>query len=215
MPCRDGMLAVISGPAGGGKTTLVQSLIRNDDEGRIRRAMTATTRQPRPGEVDGIDYYFLTRDEFQRMIEAGEFFEYTEFNGNYYGTPRRLLTENLAKGGVVVLIIEVDGAESIKFFFPNAIFIFIIPPTPDELRSRLIERGTESDADVANRLSIARREMQRIDEYDFLVINDDLHTATLDLAAIIRTSERSMIFGGELESWETGNFKDWVTQSGK
>lgn len=211
MPNRDGLLVVLSGPAGSGKSTLVENYI-NNNPGKARRAITATTRPPRPGERDGVDYFFLERDEFRRMIENGEFLEYTLFNNNYYGTPRRSIETDIAKGGVVILVIEVDGAESIKFFFPDAIFIFVIPPTQEELRRRLESRGTESRQDIENRLQIARGEMQRISEYDFLVINDNLKTATHDLAAVIRAVDRSLIFGSELESWEMGQFADWNTR---
>ena len=211
MPNREGLLVVISGPAGSGKSTLVENLIAKNP-GNSRRAVTATTRPPRPGEKHEVDYFFLPRDEFQAMIDAGEFLEYTEFNGNLYGTPRRSLDKELSKGGVVLLVIEVDGAESVKFFFPNAIFVFIIPPTPGELRRRLEGRGTESKSDVENRLSIARGEMQRIGEYDFLIINDQLDTATQDLAAVIRAVDRSLIFGDEMMHWEMGLFADWNTR---
>ncbi len=211
MPKRDGLLVVVSGPAGSGKTTLVDNLIRTNP-GEARRAVTATTRAPRPGEVDGRDYHFLSRDEFQRMIDAGEFLEYTTFNNNIYGTPWRSVESNLARGGVVLLVIEVDGAESVKFFFPDAVFIFIVPPTPAELRRRLEGRGTESQADVERRLAIARTEMERVGEYDFLIINDNLNTATKDLAAVIRAVDRSLIFGGEMEKWEKGLFADWTTK---
>jgi guanylate kinase len=211
MPNRDGLLVVLSGPAGSGKSSLVTNLIERNP-GKARRAITATTRAPRPGEKDGVDYYFLARDEFNRMIDDGEFLEYTEFNNNLYGTPKRPLETELSKGGVVILVIEVDGAESIKFFHPDAIFIFIIPPTPGELRRRLEGRGTESPQDVECRLEIARREMQRIGEYDFLIINDNFDIATRDLAAVIRAVERSLIFGNELEHWEKGEYANWNTR---
>lgn len=210
MPRMDGLLVVVSGPAGSGKTTLVDKFMAGQHE--ARRTVTATTRKPRPGEVDGTDYYFLARDEFLRMADEGEFLEYTEFNNNYYGTPRKSLERDLARGGVILLVIDVDGAESVKFFFPDAIFVFIIPPTPGELRRRLTARGTESKVDVDNRLSIARREMERIGEYDFLIINDDLNTATLDLQAVIRAVERSFIFGDEMMNWENGRFANWRTR---
>jgi guanylate kinase len=210
MPIRKGLLVVISGPAGSGKSTLVERLIRENPES-ARRAVTATTRAPRPGEVDEQDYYFLTRDEFTRMVDKGEFLEYTEFNGNLYGTPKHSLDRELAKGGVVILVIEVDGAESVKFFFPEAIFVFIIPPTPGELRRRLEKRGTESVEDIESRLRIATAEMQRISEYEFLIVNEDIGTATSDLAAVIRVVDRSLIFGGEVERWEQGLFTDWNT----
>ena len=211
MPSRDGLLVVLSGPAGSGKSSLVENLIATNP-GKARRAITATTRPPRPGEVNGVDYYFLSQEEFQRMIDDGQFLEYTEFNKNLYGTPRHSLETDIAKGGVVILVIEVDGAESIKFFFPEAIFIFIIPPTPGELRKRLEKRGTESREDIENRLAIARQEMQRISEYDFLIINDNFDTATHDLAAVIRAVDRSLIFGNELEHWEMGEFANWNTR---
>ena len=211
MPYREGLLVVVSGPAGSGKSTLVERLIMANPES-ARRAVTATTRKPRPGEKHEEDYYFLTRDEFNEMIEKGEFLEYTEFNGNLYGTPRRSLDKELSKGGVVILVIEVDGAESVKFFFPSAIFVFIIPPTPAALRHRLEARGTESREEIENRLCIATHEMQRISEYDFLIINDTIETAIHDLAAVIRAVDRSLIFGGELEYWELGQFADWNTK---
>lgn len=211
MPNRDGLLVVVSGPAGSGKTTLVEKLIK-ESGGGARRAVTATTRSPRPGETNGTDYHFLSKEEFQRMIRSGGFLEYTVFNNNFYGTPRSSIESDIAKGGVVILIIEVDGAESIKFFFPNAVFIFIIPPTPAELRHRLEGRGTESQEDIENRLAIARREMQRLGEYDFLIINDHIPTACKDLAAVIRAVDRSLIFGDELDNWEKGKFANWQTR---
>ena len=211
MPRKEGLLVVVSGPAGSGKTTLVEKLIeRNRDT--IRRAVTATTRKPRPGEVHERDYFFMSVEDFERMIEEGGFLEYTIFNNNYYGTPKALLEKTVSQGGVVILVIEVDGAESIKFFFPDAISVFIIPPTPQELRRRLEARGTESREEIENRLAIARNEMERIGEYDFLIINDDPDVATQDLAAVIRAVNRSLIFGDELESWNSGQFASWNTR---
>jgi len=209
MPYRDGLLAVVSGPAGSGKTTLAERLIRLHPDGCVRRAVTATTRKPRPGEVDGKDYHFLSESEFLRMIDAGEFIEHTRFNNNYYGTPRRLLEENVSRGGVVLLVIEVEGAESIRSFFPEAVFIFILPPTPAELRGRLEGRGTETREDVENRLAIACGETRRVDEYDFLIINDNPETAAMDFSAVLRAVKRSLICGDELLQWEQGVFKDW------
>ena len=208
MANRDGLLVVLSGPAGSGKSTLVERLIGSN--AHIRRAVTATTRAPRPGEVQDIDYHFLSREEFERRVAAEEFLEYTIFNGNFYGTPHRELKANIDRGGVVVLVIEVDGAESIKFFFPNAVFIFIVPPTQEVLRQRLEGRGTESKEDVEKRLVIATREMQRIGEYDYLIINDDPNHATLDLGAVIRAVHRSRINGNEIERWNNGYYSGMI-----
>lgn len=211
MPNSDGLLVVISGPAGSGKNTLVQNLII-DHPVNARRAITATTRPPRPGEQHEVDYYFLKREEFLDLIEKDEFLEHTEFNGNLYGTPRQSLNHELTKGGVIILIIEVEGAESVKHQYPDALFIFIIPPTPAELRRRLEYRGTESKQDIENRLAIARHEMKHIDNYDFFVINDAISAATHDLAAIIRAVHRCLITGDELKSWDEGRFSDWKSR---
>lgn len=211
MPHTDGLLVVVSGPAGSGKSTLVENLIKKHPE-CARRAVTATTRQPRPGEEHEVDYFFLERDEFISMIDANEFVEHTEFNSNLYGTPKYSLERELAKGGVILLVIEVEGAEAVKALFPQALFVFIIPPTPVELRNRLVKRGTESREEIENRLAISRQEMGRIGEYDFLVINGNVETATHDLAAVIRAVDRGLIVGGELERWEQGSYANWSTR---
>lgn len=211
MPHSDGLLVVVSGPAGSGKSTLVENLIKKHPECACR-AITATTRSPRPGEQNEIDYFFLEHDEFTDMIEANEFVEHTTFNGNLYGTPKHSLQTELAKNRVVLLVIEVEGAEAVKALFPQALFIFIVPPTPTELRNRLVKRGTESRQDIENRLAIARREMGRLGDYDYLVINGNVETATHDLAAIVRAVDRCQIVGGELRQWDAGAFTDWNTR---
>lgn len=212
MPNREeGLLVVVSGPAGSGKSTLVDQVIRNNPDW-VRRAVTATTRKPRPGETHEVDYYFLERDEFEGMIREGEFFEHTEFNGNFYGTPRHSLERELAKGGIVMLVIEVEGAATVKERFEGALFVFIIPPAPVVLRKRLESRGTETRMDIENRLAIATDEMCRIEEYDFLIVNDHVDTAVTDLTAVIRAVDRSLITGGELERWQQGQFADWNTR---
>ena len=179
---RKGLLLVISGPAGVGKGTINLSLIsRNSD---IRMSVSATTRQPRPGEIDGVHYFFKTEEEFQKMIESGAFLEYMRvFNTHYYGTPKSFVEQELAEGRSVILEIDVQGARRVKAAYPDAVLIFIAPPSMSELKSRLIHRGTESSEAIDRRFETAYQEMKYIDRYDYVVVND-----ILDLA-IARTED--------------------------
>ncbi len=179
---RKGLLLVISGPAGVGKGTIDLSLIsRNSD---IRMSVSATTRQPRPGEIDGVHYFFKTEEEFQKMIESGAFLEYMRvFNTHYYGTPKSFVEQELAEGRSVILEIDVQGAMRVKAAYPDAVLIFIAPPSMSELKSRLIHRGTESSEAIDRRFETAYQEMKYIDRYDYVVVND-----ILDLA-IARTED--------------------------
>ena len=179
---RKGLLLVISGPAGVGKGTINISLIsRNSD---IRMSVSATTRQPRPGEIDGVHYFFKTEDEFQKMIESGAFLEYMRvFNTHYYGTPKSFVEQELSEGRSVILEIDVQGAMRVKAAYPDAVLIFIAPPSMSELKSRLIHRGTESSEAIDRRFETAYQEMKYIDRYDYVVVND-----ILDLA-IARTED--------------------------
>ena len=179
---RKGLLLVISGPAGVGKGTINLSLIsRNSD---IRMSVSATTRQPRPGEIDGVHYFFKTEEEFQKMIESGAFLEYMRvFNTHYYGTPKSFVEQELAEGRSVILEIDVQGAMRVKAAYPDAVLIFIAPPSMSELKSRLIHRGTESSEAIDRRFETAYQEMKYIDRYDYVVVND-----ILDLA-IARTED--------------------------
>ncbi|MEN6635053.1 MAG: guanylate kinase [Clostridiaceae bacterium] len=179
---RKGLLLVISGPAGVGKGTINISLIsRNSD---IRMSVSATTRQPRPGEIDGVHYFFKTEEEFQKMIESGAFLEYMRvFNTHYYGTPKSFVEQELAEGRSVILEIDVQGAMRVKAAYPDAVLIFIAPPSMSELKSRLIHRGTESSEAIDRRFETAYQEMKCIDRYDYVVVND-----ILDLA-IARTED--------------------------
>ena len=179
---RKGLLLVRSGPAGVGKGTINISLIsRNSD---IRMSVSATTRPPRPGEIDGVHYFFKTEEEFQKMIESGAFLEYMRvFNTHYYGTPKSFVEQELAEGRSVILEIDVQGAMRVKAAYPDAVLIFIAPPSMSELKSRLIHRGTESSEAIDRRFETAYQEMKYIDRYDYVVVND-----ILDLA-IARTED--------------------------
>ncbi len=179
---RKGLLLVISGPAGVGKGTINLSLIsRNND---IRMSVSATTRAPRPGEIDGVHYFFKSEEEFQNMINNGAFLEYMKvFNTHYYGTPKSFVEQELSEGRSVILEIDVQGAMRVKSAYPDAVLIFIAPPSMSELKSRLIHRGTESSEAIERRFETAYQEMELVDRYDYVVVND-----ILDLA-IARTED--------------------------
>ena len=179
---RKGLLLVISGPAGVGKGTINLSLIsRNSD---IRMSVSATTRSPRPGEIDGVHYFFKSEEEFQKMIEDGAFLEYMRvFNTHYYGTPKSFVEQELDEGRSVILEIDVQGAMRVKAAYPDAVLIFIAPPSMSELKSRLIHRGTESSEAIERRFETAYHEMELVNRYDYVVVND-----ILDLA-IARTED--------------------------
>lgn len=199
-----GLLVVISGPAGSGKTTLAEKAVAACPE--ACRAVTATTRRPRGSEAEGADYYFLSREEFERGAAAGRFAEYAEFNGNLYGTPVAELEKHFAEGRAVLLVIDVQGAAQLRRTMPHALHAFVLPPTPEELRRRLGGRGTESREEVEKRLRIAEREIGEIEKYDYLVVNDDVEQATSDLLDIIRLGLRRKVRGGERERWLAGGY---------
>ena len=202
---KQGLLVVISGPAASGKTTLADRLLSDD----IVRAITATTREPRAGEVNGEDYFFLRHEEFQQGIESDHFLEYAEFNHSLYGTPKKQIKDRLREGKVVILVVDPQGAIQIRQLMPLAIQIFILPPTEPVLESRLRGRGTESEGAIRERLNIAKREIHTIPLYDFLVINDDLEAATRDLRDIIRICHTHHIRGGEREAWLSQYYDNW------
>jgi len=201
-------LVVLSGPAGSGKTTLAESVLRRRPD-LVHRALTATTRAPRPGEVDGEDYLFLSHEQFAEGVRSARFVEHKLFNGHFYGCPRDTLEEALRRPGLTLLVIEVDGAESIRFFFPNAAYVFLAPPSQKALRERLTRRGTETGDQLEGRLLIARQEMARLAEYDLLIVNNDLEVAVADLEAALQVIARSRIVGGEAEAWEQGGYEGW------
>ena len=172
-------LIVLTGPSGVGKGSLVKELISRHQT--IWLSVSATTRNPREGEVDGKHYFFLERSHFEDLIQSGGFLEWAEFAGNLYGTPSKEVQTKLDSGVSVLLEIELNGARQIRANFPNAIQIFIAPPNFDELERRIRFRGTESDDSITKRLARAKEELKALNEFDEIVVNDELQTALIDL----------------------------------
>lgn len=178
-----GRLYVISAPSGAGKTTLRKRIM--GEFPKMKFSVSYTTRSPRPGEKEGVDYHFVSRDEFQKMVEAGAFAEWTEVHGNYYGTSRAFLKECLVQGVDVILDIDTHGAEQIHRMLPNGVFVFILPPGIGDLKERLIRRGSESEEMIDLRVRNASKEIERMDNYDYVVINDQIDNAVERIKAII------------------------------
>lgn len=178
-----GKLIVLTGPSGAGKGTLLKALLEKHPE--LYVSISATTRSPRPGEVNGQHYFFLDRAQFARMVEAGEFLEWAEFAGNCYGTPRQPVVAQIAVGKTVILEIELEGARQVRESFPEAYRIFIMPPSFETLEQRLRGRGTESDEVVARRMRRAKDEIAAASEFDVRIVNDDLEQALSELVAIV------------------------------
>jgi guanylate kinase len=187
LAARRGRLIVIAGPSGVGKGSIVARLLAHDPDG-LALSVSATTRAPRAGEVDGVHYRFVSDPAFDRMIADGELLEWAEVVGHRSGTPRRPVEERLAGGRDVVLEIDVQGARQVRDLVPDAVLIFVAPPTLEELERRLRERGTESEERIALRLSTAAAELQERDRFDHVVVNDDLEAASSQVAAIIEAS---------------------------
>lgn len=179
-----GKLFVISGPSGTGKGTICEQLLKNDD--KIMLSISMTTRKPRQGEVDGESYFFVSRDEFQDKIANKGFIEYAEVFGNFYGTPKKEVMEALDEGRNVILEIDVQGGIQVKENFDQAVLIFILPPSLEELEDRIRNRGSEVEEEIIRRLSMAQTEIAESEKYDYVVINDDLDQAVADCQAIIR-----------------------------
>jgi len=175
-------LLVISGPSGAGKGTLCKALIKKFDD--LHYSVSFTTRNPRPGEVDGKEYFFVKKEEFWDMVKRNEFIEWAEVYGNYYGTPWRELKAALEQGTNLILEIDTQGAMQIKKKFKNGVFIFVLPPSREELKNRIMRRGTESQEVVQKRLHNFEKELKYIFEYDYVVINDSLSQAIDSLESI-------------------------------
>lgn len=184
---REGLLVVISGPSGAGKGTLVK-VLREQDE-NIRLSVSATTRRPRDGEIDGESYFYKSVDEFKDMIKNDELVEWVEYCDNFYGTPRKYIDECIEKGLDVILEIEVEGAQNIKNKFPECVLVFILPPSLDELKKRITGRGTEENSVIEKRLLKAKKEIGLVNKYDYIIINNDIENAVHEIKSILKTEK--------------------------
>lgn len=200
-----GILLIISGPSGSGKGTIVEQLCK---DAHFSLSISATTRQPREYEKDGVHYFFQTQEEFLAMRDNMELLEWAEFCGNYYGTPRKYVVEQLMEGHNVILEIEVQGALQVKKIYPDGVLVFLIPPNLEELGKRLTNRGTEDKDEINRRIHRALEELELVQEYDYVVINDTVAQAVEDIQSIVRAERMKCsrnqnikkIFKGEMES---------------
>ncbi len=187
MSATTGTLYIVSAPSGAGKTSLVKALV--DAQPQVRVSVSHTTRAMRPGEVDGVNYHFVSREDFLARLERDEFLEHAEVFGNLYGTSQRWLEDTLAEGFDLILEIDWQGAQQVRRLMPQAKSIFILPPTQEALRQRLNNRGQDSDEIIEKRMREAVSEMSHYVEYDYLVINDDFAHALIDLQSIFRANQ--------------------------
>src|SRR5690554_6560825 len=178
-----GLLIVLSGPSGVGKGTVCTSLRKCNPD--IVYSVSATTRSPREGERDGVNYFYKSQDQFRLMIEHDDLLEWAEYVGNYYGTPRSFVNETIHSGKDIILEIEVKGALQVRERFPEGVFIFLLPPSLEELQSRITNRGTESDHMIRERMDVAIDELRLLEQYDYAVVNDEISSACNTIQAII------------------------------
>ena len=178
-----GVLIVISGPSGAGKGTICKALLEKHKN--IYLSVSATTRLPREGEVEGVNYYFLTKDDFISRVESNDFLEYAEVHGNMYGTPKFKVEEMLAEGKNVILEIDIQGALKVKENFSEGVFIFILPPSMEELKQRIIKRGSETEESLMTRFKNAYQEINYVSKYNYAVVNDEVETAVNKIEGII------------------------------
>jgi guanylate kinase len=186
------MLVVVSGPSGSGKDTVIAEVLRQTEE-NVRLAISLTTRKPRPFEIHGTHYYFCEPTEFEEKIAAGEVLEYATYNGHYYGTPKSEVDRRLQEGQTVLLNIEVQGAARVKKLYPDCVRVFLLPPSLQVLKERILRRGGESEESVRCRLAIAKEEVKRAESYDYLLVNDTLESAVNGLSAILQAEQQRVL----------------------
>lgn len=179
----NGLLIVVSGPSGVGKGTVCKRLLNDND--KISLSISATTREARTGEIDNVSYFFVNKERFEKMVENEEFLEYAYVHGNYYGTPKKNVIEKIENGSDVLLEIDIQGALKVKEIYPEGVFIFILPPSMDELKKRIINRGTETDEAIEKRFMAAYKEIEYVFKYDYAVFNDKIESAVKKIESII------------------------------
>lgn len=200
-----GSLIVLSGPSGAGKGTIFNELLKLDDN--LRFSVSMTTREPRKGEVDGVDYFFVTKEKFEEEVKKNSFLEHACVHGNYYGTPRAKVEEYIKEGHDVILDIDIQGALRVKETNPDAIFVFIMPPSMRELRDRLVKRGTESKDKIIERFKNAYKEINELNKYNYVVINDEVEKAVQKVRAIM-LAERCRV--DRIEEFDVNNQEELI-----
>lgn len=193
---KKGFLLVISGPSGVGKGTVLHDLMNTQKN--LVYSVSVTTRKQRPGEIEGVSYFFKSHEEFEKMIEEDKFLEYAKVHDNYYGTPKDFVEEKINEGKIVILEIDVQGALNVKKNIDNGVYIFLAPPSLSELKNRIVNRGTETESDINLRMHNARKELSYIKDYDYLVVNDHLNYA-INLVNEIINAEKHKVFREEID----------------
>lgn len=191
-----GFLLVISGPSGVGKGTVLHDLMNTQKN--LVYSVSATTREKRPGEIEGVSYFYKSHEEFEKMIEENKFLEYAKVHNNYYGTPKEFVEKKIAEGKIVILEIDVQGALNVKNNTDDGVYIFLAPPSLSELKNRIVNRGTESTEDINLRMKNAKKELHYINEYDYLVVNDHLNSA-INLVNEIINAEKHKVYREEID----------------
>ena len=187
---KKGLLLVVSGPSGAGKGTICKAFLEKNKN--VKLSISATTRSPREGEVEGVNYFFVTKEKFKGMIDNGELLVHAQIYDNFYGTPKAAILENLEQGYDVLLEIEMQGARQIKEVYPEGVFIFILPPSLDELKSRIVGRGTETEEQINKRFGSAFEEICQIENYDYFIVNKDIDQSAKELSDMISAEKNKV-----------------------